>query len=134
VLVLSLLMSLVSHSGLILSIYFCAIALHGAAGVPSVLVHFQIVPPAELVGVLVPLPGGTGALEGAMAHFYALAGSSTDAGFLTAVAYRLVTIAVAVVGAVWYFAVRREIDAVMEETQSPAPVDEALPTATNSCA
>jgi uncharacterized protein (TIRG00374 family) len=133
-LVFSLLMSLVSHSGLILSIYFCAIALHGAADVPSLLIHFQIVPPAELVGVLVPLPGGTGALEEAMAHFYALAGGSYDQGFLTAVAYRLVTIAVAVVGAVWYFVARREIEAVLEEAPSAAPVDEALPTATNSCA
>jgi uncharacterized protein (TIRG00374 family) len=134
VLVLSLLMSLVSHSGLILSIYFCAVALHGAADVPSLLVHFQIVPPAELVGVLVPLPGGTGALEEAIAHFYALAGGVSAQGFLAAVAYRVVTIAVAVVGAVWYFVARREIEAVMEETQSAPPVDEALPTPTNSCA
>jgi uncharacterized protein (TIRG00374 family) len=134
VLVVSLLMSLVSHAGLILSIYFCAVALHGSEGIPSLLVHFQIIPPAELVGVLVPLPGGTGALEVAVAHFYALAGGSFDQGSLTAVAYRLVTIAVAIVGAVWYFVARREIDAVLDETKSPEAVEETLPTATNSCA
>ncbi len=132
VLVLSLLMSLVSHTGLILSIYFCAIALHGTDGVPSLLIHLQIVPPAELVGVVVPLPGGTGALEEAMAHFYVLAGGSYDRGFLTAVAYRLVTIVIAVVGAVWYLLARREIDAVLEETHPPEVINEAVPSTTNS--
>ncbi len=99
VLVLSLLMSLVSHAVLILAIYFCALALPGSEGIPSLLGHLQIIPPAELVGVIVPLPGGTGALEEAVAHFYKLAGASFDHGFLTAVAYRVVTIAISIVGA-----------------------------------
>jgi uncharacterized protein (TIRG00374 family) len=118
VLVLSLLMSLVSHAGLILSIYFCALALYGHEGVPSLLAHMQIIPPAELVGVLVPLPGGTGALEEAVAHFYELAGGMFDHGFLTAIAYRLLTIAIAIMGAVWYLFARREIDAVLHEADA----------------
>lgn len=131
VLVVSVLISLVTHAGMILSIYFCSVALHGAEGIPSLLIHFQIVPPAELVGVLVPLPGGTGALEGAVSHFYALGGGSSNQGFLAAVAYRLVTIVLAVVGAVWYFLGRREIEAAMDETKAAEPESEAVPTATH---
>jgi glycosyltransferase 2 family protein len=125
VLVLSLLMSFVSHAGLILSIYFCAIALHGNEGVPSLLGHFQIIPPAELVGVVVPLPGGTGALEEAVAHFYVLAEGSFDHGFLTAIAYRLLTIAIAIVGAVWYLFARREIDAALHESVPATAIPDA---------
>jgi hypothetical protein len=78
----------------------------------------QIIPPAELVGVLVPLPGGTGALEEAVAHFYELSGGMFDHGFLTAIAYRLLTIAIAIMGAVWYLFARREIDAVLHEADA----------------
>jgi uncharacterized protein (TIRG00374 family) len=116
VLVLSLAMSLVSHTIMILSIYFCALALYGTDGVPSLVMHLQLVPPAELAGVIVPLPGGTGALEKAVEKLYVFAGGSGDRGFLATIAYRLVTIVIAVGGAVWYFLARREIDAVLEET------------------
>lgn len=131
VLVLSLVMSLISHAGLILSIYFCALALHGHAGIPSLLTHLQIVPPAELVGVIVPLPGGTGALEEAVAHFYAVAGASFDRGFLTAIAYRLLTIAIAIVGAVWYLFTRREIDAALHEMVPDPNPEEPAPHSTD---
>jgi glycosyltransferase 2 family protein len=122
VLVLGLVMSLISHAGLILSIYFCALALHGGDRIPSLLGHLQILPPAELAGVLVPLPGGIGALEGAVGYFYKLADSNPDHGFLTAIAYRLMTIVIAVVGAIWYLFNRREIDEVLHELE---PAEEA---------
>lgn len=124
VLVLSLGMSLISHAGLILSIYLCALSLHGPDEIPSWTTHLQIVPPAELVGVLVPLPGGTGALEEAVAHFYVIAQASFDHGFLAAIAYRFVTILIALLGGVWYLTSRREIDVAIHEALPP---DEAEP-------
>jgi glycosyltransferase 2 family protein len=75
-----------------------------------------------LAGVLVPLPGGIGALEGAVGYFYKLADSNPDHGFLTAIAYRLMTIVIAVVGAIWYLFNRREIDEVLHELE---PAEEA---------
>ncbi len=119
VLVLSVLMSVVSHVGLILAIYFCAMALYGQDGIPSLLTHLQILPPAELAGVLVPLPGGIGALEGAVGYFYQLGGANPDHGFLAAIGYRVVTVAVAILGAVWYLFNRREIDAALSELADP---------------
>lgn len=126
VLVLSLLLSLISHAGLIFSIYLCALSLHGADEIPSWMTHLQIVPPAELVGVLVPLPGGTGALEEAVAQFYAIAGAPAGHGFLTAFVYRIVTILIALLGGIlgggiWYLTARREIDVAIPD---PPPADE----------
>ncbi len=126
VLVLSLVMGLVSHTILILSIYLSSAALHGTAAIPSFVEHLQILPPAELVGVVVPLPGGTGALEGAIGYFYTIAGSRQGQGFLAGIAYRLVTIVLAVVGAGWYMSARREIDDVLHEVP-PADGTEKSP-------
>lgn len=124
VIVLSILISVVSHAGLIASIYLAAAALHGFASIPSFLPHMQFVPPAELVGVFVPLPAGTGALEGAIAYFYDMAGSSRDSGFLAAVAYRLITVVLALIGAGWYLRSRRAVDQAIKEAEEldAAPV------------
>lgn len=128
--VMSVAMSVVSHAILIASVYFSALAL--GVNVPNFVAHLQLVPPAELVGVLVPLPGGTGALEGALSEFYGMTVVDGTAaaiktakgnGFLAGLVYRLVTILVAIAGAGWYLADRKKIDAAMEENQS---VDEML--------
>ena len=115
VLVLGVVMSVISHTGLILCIHFCALALYADENIPSLIGHLQILPPAELAGVLVPLPGGIGALEGAVGYFYQLSGANPDHGFLTAIAYRIMTIVIAIVGAVWYLFNRREIDAALHD-------------------
>ncbi len=126
ILVIAVLMSFVSHAVLIFSFYFCALALHGANGIPSLIEHFQIIPPAELAGVLVPLPGGVGALEGAVEVCYQFASAPENAGFLTAIAYRLVTILVAIVGVVWYMFARREIEEALHPETSPENPDESV--------
>ncbi len=115
VLVLSVALGLVSHTVLILSIYLSAVALYGAEAIPSFIAHLQILPPAELVGVVVPLPGGIGALEGAIGYFYTIAGAENGQGLSAGIAYRLVTIVIAVVGAGWYMSARREIDDVLHD-------------------
>jgi len=130
VLVLSVFMSLISHAGLIFSFYFCALALHGSEGIPSLLGHLQLVPPSEIAG-LAPLPGGIGALEKAVEFLYGLAGALPIQGFLTAVAYRVVTIGIAILGAVWYLFARREIEDVVQaepletSNESPSPPEAA---------
>lgn len=114
ILVATIALSVLVQMGLLSSLYFCARALHGA-DVPSLAAHLQFAPAAQLFGAVIPLPAGTGALEGAMAYFYRLAGSTADKGFLAAIAYRLLTVAVAVLGAGYYLASRREIDQALHQ-------------------
>lgn len=132
VLVLSLAMSLVSHVGLIFSVYLCSASLRGVDGIPSWTIHLQIVPPAELAGVLAFfLPGGMGALEEAIAQFYVMANPAFDQGFMAAFVFRIVTILIALLGGIWYLTSRREIEEAIHENLSPDEMDDtqnALPT------
>lgn len=117
VLAAAVLISLAGHFGILSCFYFGARALHPTESMPLYWSHLQFVPAAELAGVIVPLPGGTGALEEAVAFFYGMAGASRDDGFLTGIAFRVITIVWAAVGGGYYFASRREIDRAMEEYQ-----------------
>ncbi|MBW3542043.1 MAG: flippase-like domain-containing protein, partial [Planctomycetes bacterium] len=112
-------LSLVGHLLLLSGFYAAALALHGQGHVPSYVEHLQLVPAAEVVGVAVPLPAGTGALEGAVAELYALAGSTRGAGLLTALAYRVVTILLAIIGAGYWLSARRDIDRALHEPLPP---------------
>jgi uncharacterized membrane protein YbhN (UPF0104 family) len=117
VVVFTLFLSLISHTGLLVGFYFGALALHPAARIPTFVEHLQMIPAAELAGVLIPLPGGSGALEGAVAALYVVAGATSAAGLLTALAYRAVTVIIALVGGGYYLTSRREIDEALDEVQ-----------------
>ena len=109
VVVLVMLLSCVTHVVTILSMYLAGVSVQGMTEIPSFAAHLQLSPPAQLVGVIIPLPGGVGALEGAMAYLYSLAGSTDSNGFLTGIAFRVVTIFVATLGGAWYFLSRSEL-------------------------
>ncbi|MEX2286280.1 MAG: lysylphosphatidylglycerol synthase transmembrane domain-containing protein [Planctomycetaceae bacterium] len=118
VLVLGVLIGIVGHFGTLSAFYFAGRAVSPAGAIPDYASHLQFIPMAELFGVVIPLPGGLGALEGAIGHFYAM-GMGKDAaanGILTGVAYRVLTIVIASVGAVYYLTARREIDAALVES------------------
>jgi uncharacterized membrane protein YbhN (UPF0104 family) len=119
VIVFTLALSLISHLGLLTGFYLGALALHRADAIPGFVEHLQMIPAAELVGVVIPLPGGSGALEGAVAQLYGIAGAAPGDGLLTALAYRAVTILIALVGAGYYFVSRREIDEALDQVQTP---------------
>jgi glycosyltransferase 2 family protein len=117
----SVVLSLIGHAGLITGFYFCALAVQ-QPWIPDLKTHFYFMPNAELFGVLIPVPGGVGALEGAIQWFYeklAPAGvpvlAATTAGFLAAIAFRVVTVSIAAIGGAYYFTAKREITAAMEE-------------------
>jgi glycosyltransferase 2 family protein len=117
IVVFTLLLSLISHTGLLVGFYLGALALHPAARIPSFIEHLQMIPAAELAGVVIPLPGGSGALEGAVAALYVVAGATSAAGLLTALAYRAVTVIIALVGGGYYLTSRHEIDEALDEVQ-----------------
>lgn len=119
---LTVLISIVAHLGMISSFYFCARAVAQPSEVPGYVTHLQLIPLAEIAGVVVPTPGGLGALEGAVQEAYRLSGKLTGVGLLAVVAYRVTTILIAGAGSIFYFASKRQIDQLMRETETDKAV------------
>lgn len=113
VVILTVMISVVGHFGVISSFYLCALAVSNVESVPDYATHLFLIPVAEIIGVIVPLPGGVGALEGAVQKSYELAGANPQIGFLAAGAYRVTTIVIAIVGAAFYVLQKKRIAAVL---------------------
>jgi uncharacterized protein (TIRG00374 family) len=120
-------LSLIGHAGLITGFYFCALWMR-QPWIPDLVSHFYFMPNAELFGVLVPTPGGVGALEEAISWFYVQLRPAViplkqaeGAGAMAAIAFRVVTVAVAAVGGGYYITSRREISAAIEEAAHESP-------------
>lgn len=122
VLIAALGISLLGHFGIISAFYFSARSVSGGEFVPSYLSHLFFIPAAEFIGVVLPVPGGMGALEWAVERFYHHSGAADGTGILTCLAYRAVTIAVALIGAGYYLTARREIAAAMQTNEANDPV------------
>lgn len=112
---LAVLISVAGHLGIISSFYFCARAVAEREEVPTYAAHMQLIPLAEVAGVIVPTPGGLGALEGAVQEAYRLSGAAPGIGLLAAGAYRVTTILIAAVGSLFYFSAKRQLDRLMSE-------------------
>lgn len=119
--------SLVGHFGTISSFYFSARAISGTKFVPPYAQHLFFIPAAELAGIVPLTPGGVGLLEEAVNSLYILNGAADGTGLLTVLAYRAVTIIIALIGAGYYFSSRREIDQAMH-VEPNGPIDSVAST------
>lgn len=131
VVALTVVLSVIGHFGIISSFYCCARVIATAAETPSYVTHLLLIPLAEIVGVIVPLPGGVGALEAAVQESYRLAGFNAGIGLLAVGAYRVTTILVAAIGSIYYLGSRRQIQELLaaEEARTNAdPTDAAQQT------
>jgi uncharacterized protein (TIRG00374 family) len=124
VLVFCVIISIVGHFGMLSGFYFCSQAVQAGAAAPGYWGHLLLIPGAEVGAVFVPVPAGLGAFEGLVARSYQVANEADGmpvpaaaaeaAGVATAIAYRVVTMVIAAVGAMYYFASRREIDRALK--------------------
>jgi uncharacterized membrane protein YbhN (UPF0104 family) len=106
-------MSVVIHVMLPIAMFLIASALF--ANPPTLTDHLVAVPLSLSVGAI-PTPGGLGTFELAMDQLYKLLAPDTDAkGIVVALAYRLITIVVAAIGAVFYLTSRGEVRQLLEE-------------------
>jgi len=124
VLVFCVIISIVGHFGMLSGFYFCSRAVQAGAAAPGYWGHLLLIPGAEVGAVFIPVPAGLGAFEGLVARSYQVANEAAGmpvpaaaaegAGVATALAYRVVSMLIAAVGAVYYFASRREIDRALK--------------------
>ena len=108
----------VGHSLMIGGLYCCALGLGGWA--PSLLSHLYLTPMAEIIG-LIPTPAGIGPQEFAIQEGYgSVAGNQVTveaakrAGLFAALAFRLIHMLIASVGAVFCFTARSELKSVAQ--------------------
>jgi uncharacterized protein (TIRG00374 family) len=114
------LMSLAVHAMGALGIYLAARGLGG--NVPSLGYHFVIVPMGMIVGIL-PLPmSGLGAFEAVLEFLYMNLGGelavAKGQGLVVALAYRIITVTIAIVGLFYYLGSRREVAEAMKEGEA----------------
>ena len=110
-------MSVLSHAMFAVTIYLIARGLPGNS--PGLVEHLMIVPLSMVTGVL-PLPlSGLGAFEGVLDYLYRHVAVGVEVlkgqGLMVALAYRAVTIAIAVVSTVFYIGHRQEVSDMMHE-------------------
>jgi glycosyltransferase 2 family protein len=113
VVILAVLISVVAHFGVISSFYLCALAVAAQQIVPDYATHLFLIPLAEIIGVITPVPAGLGALEGAVQESYRLAGATPEIGFLAAGAYRATSLVIAIAGAGFYVLQKKRIAALL---------------------
>lgn len=103
-------------------IYLTARGLGG--NVPSLGYHFVVVPMGMIVGVL-PLPmSGLGAFEAVIEYLYTHVPSAVvvakGQGLVVAFGYRVITILIAIVGLCYWLSSRREVAALLHESEQLA--------------
>lgn len=107
----------------VMSVYLIASGLPVDA--PTFLEHMVIVPVASLAGAIPVTPAGLGTLELATDKLYtAMHGVEEGVGTIVTLAHRVTMAAVAIVGLVYYFAYRAEVQTVMAEAEELAESDE----------
>ncbi|WP_197443265.1 lysylphosphatidylglycerol synthase transmembrane domain-containing protein [Lignipirellula cremea] len=126
VLLLALVMSCGTHLLFALAVYCTSLSLGGESA--SLLGHLAIVPICMLANAL-PLPGGLGAFEYALTFLYTgfFPNVTTQHGFITALAFRVITILLASIGLAYYVAHRRQVKRLLAEANARDDDSETAP-------
>lgn len=130
VVAIGILAGIAAQASFTVGIYMVACGIPGR--VPNLPDHFIIAPLAMLAGAMPFAFGGLGAFEGAidLLYVYVPVGSHFEGseGLIVALGFRVITILIALVGAVYYATGRREVSQVWHETQEneAGPIDQRL--------
>lgn len=87
---------------------------------PSLAEHFVIMPLAMVVGALPITPNGLGTFEVAVEQLFPILSAAKvpgSRGVIVSLIYRIISIAIAMVGVVLYFAARRDVAAALHEAE-----------------
>lgn len=119
--------SIFGHFAMLSAFFLCSLALKSGLAAPDYWTHLMLIPGAEVASVFIPVPGGVGALEGAVIYVYRVVNEANGmlvemsvasaAGLGTALGYRVTVVIVAVIGAVYYMTSKSELEVVMEQKE-----------------
>jgi uncharacterized membrane protein YbhN (UPF0104 family) len=113
-------MSVVVHVLFIVGFFCIARGLPGNA--PTIKEHFLVIPLSMVAGSLPFTPNGLGALELGVDYFYRTISASGDvepgSGVIASLCYRIITVAIAMIGVCYYLTRSREIDEAMQEADA----------------
>lgn len=115
------------HSLLALTVYFVSCGIYAER--PSLAEHLYVVPPAMAAGAIPLAPGGLGAQEYALDElFKQLAALPPEfSGMIVATVYRLITLAIAGIGLVYYWTSKgRELQQARIEAEELAHAEPAV--------
>jgi hypothetical protein len=99
---LTLLMSVVGFVGFVLTYYFSVLTLQEPAAIPSLAVHFLIVPIGLLAAAVPLFPNGLGISEAGFGGLYVLVGFNAKSAVAGSMVQRVVTWALALLGLILY--------------------------------
>lgn len=130
---LALTMAMVGHVGFVLTFYCASLTLNAAAEIPSLAVHFLIVPVGMAIEAGFPAPGGVGGGEVGFGALYKRVGSSFDSGVLMSLVRRVIMWTLAFCGYLVYLRMRPALRAKAQEAikEDRLAADEVL--ARDSC-
>ncbi len=106
------------HTLLALTVYFVSAGLYVEH--PTLAEHLYVVPPAMAAGAIPLAPGGLGAQEYALDELFKQLPNQADefSGMIVATVYRLITLAIAGIGLVYYWSSQgRELKQVRQEAE-----------------
>jgi uncharacterized protein (TIRG00374 family) len=108
-------LAMIGHVGFVLTYYLAALTLSRAADVPSLAVHFLIVPVGMAIQAGFPAPGGVGGGEVGFGELYRRVGKAFDKGVLTSLVQRVITWTLAFSGYLVYLRMRPALRARAQE-------------------
>lgn len=112
VLAVAVVMSTCVHLLFAASIYLIAL---GLPGPKPTLVEHVVIAPLSAVATIVPLPAGP--QEGALQYLYGQLAGAWSKGLIVGLAYRIITILIAMVGVFYYLGARSEVAEVMHDAE-----------------
>jgi uncharacterized membrane protein YbhN (UPF0104 family) len=115
---LGVLLAMIGHVGFVVSFFFAARTLCPPEAVPSLGVHFFLVPLGILIQAGFPAPGGLGGTEFAFGWLYALAGFVRANGVLASLVQRSITWVVALFGYLVYLRRQPTVPVEVAEMES----------------
>lgn len=114
--VVALVLAMVGHAGFIFTYYFASQTLNSVEQMPSLTMHFLLVPVGMTIQAGIPTPGGVGGAEAGYGLLYQSLGFAAAAGILGSLVQRAISWIVGLTGYLVYLQIRPQLPVLAAET------------------
>jgi hypothetical protein len=121
-------LAVVAHVGFVLAYYFGACSVLAEVPTPPPADHYMIIPVGMVVKAVPITPGNLGVGETAFGYLYDLVGSTWLKGALSLIAQRIVEMAIALIGLIFYIPLRGTVrEVIAQESAAEIQIPEVTP-------